>query len=240
MIYLFRIYQWLIAAPILLILTILTALVTIIGSSLGGSQWWGYYPPKLWSKCVCLLWMIRVKVVGKENIDNKTSYVFAANHQGAFDIWSIYGYLGHNFKWLMKKSLEKVPFVGYACKCAGNVFVDDSSIAGIKETISHAEKSLKNGMSLVIFPEGTRTHDGKIQNFKRGAFMLASEFALPVVPITINGSFKAMPRSTYNVTPTTIQIVIHKPIYPGEKGFSAKTLMSQCYEQISSSLSNSE
>lgn len=237
MIYLFRIYQWLIAAPILLVLTILTALTTAIGSILGDINWWGYYPPKIWSRCVCLLWFVRIKIVGRENIDDKTSYVFVANHQGAFDIWAIYGYLNHNFKWLMKKGLEKIFLVGYACKCAGHVFVDDSNIAGIKDTISHAEKSLKGGMSLVIFPEGSRTWDGKMRPFKRGAFMLAGEFKLPVVPISIDGSFKAMPRTTYNVTPTTITLTIHKPIYPGERGFVTKKLMSDCFEQINSSLS---
>ena len=91
-------------------------------------------------------------------------------------------------------------------------------------------------MSLVIFPEGSRSWDGKLIPFKRGAFMLAAEFRLPVVPITIDGSFKAMPRSTYNMTPTTIHITIHKPIYPGEKGFNTKKLLNQCYEEIESSL----
>lgn len=162
--------------------------------------------------------------------------MFVANHQGAYDIWAIYGFLNHNFKWLMKKELEKIFAVGTACKKAGHVFVDDSSVAGIKETIAEAEKTLKNGMSVVIFPEGSRTWDGKMSAFKRGAFMLAGEFKLPVVPITIDGSFKAMPRSTYNMTPTTIRLVIHKPIYPGERGFNTKRLMADCREAINSGL----
>lgn len=173
---------------------------------------------------------------GRENIDKNVSYVFVANHQGAFDIWAIYGYLNHQFKWLMKKSLEKIPLVGYSCKKAGHVFVDDSNIAGIKETIAEAEKRLKNGMSVVIFPEGSRSWDGKMIPFKRGAFMLAGEFKLPVVPITIDGSFKAMPRTTFNVTPTTITVTIHKPIYPGERGFNTKVLMQQCRDDIQSAL----
>lgn len=185
---------------------------------------------------MCILWGIKIKVVGRENIDDKTSYVFIANHQGAFDIWAIYGYLNHNFKWLMKKSLEKVFLIGYACKKAGHVFVDNSNIAGIKETIEEAEDTLKDGMSLVIFPEGSRTWDGKMRPFKRGAFMLAGEFRLPIVPITIDGSFTAMPRTTYNVTPTTITMTIHKPIFPGERGFNTKKLMADCFEQINSAL----
>lgn len=236
MIYLFRIYQWLIAAPILFVLTIITAIITIIMTAICGNHFWGYYPAHIWSRCVCLLWGVRVEVRGRENIDPKTSYIFVANHQGAFDIWSIYGYLNHDFKWLMKKELEKIFLVGYACKRAGHIMVDDSSISGIRTTIEESEDMLKGGMSLVIFPEGSRTFDGKMIPFKRGAFMLAAEYKLPVVPITIDGAFRCMPRTTYNVTPGKIILTIHKPIYPGEKGFNTKKLMAQCFDIIESAL----
>lgn len=233
---LYLIYQWLIAVPILLVATIITALVTILMTAICGNHFWGYYPAHYWSRLVCRLLFVRVKVNGREHIDPSTSYVFVANHQGAFDIWAIYGYLNHDFKWLMKKSLEKIFLVGYACKRAGHVFVDDSRLSGIRETIAESEKTLKDGMSLVIFPEGSRTFDGKMIPFKRGAFMLASEFKLPVVPITIDGAFKAMPRTTYCATPCTITLTIHKPIYPGPNGFNTKQLMVQCREEIQKDL----
>ena len=136
----------------------------------------------------------------------------------------------------MKKSLEKIFLVGWACKCAGQVFVDDSSVAGIKETITEAEQKLRGGMSLMIFPEGSRSWDGKMIPFKRGAFMLAGEFKLPVVPITIDGSFRAMPRNTYNMRPSRIKLTIHPPIFPGERGFNTKALMAQCRSEINSAL----
>lgn len=91
-------------------------------------------------------------------------------------------------------------------------------------------------MSVVIFPEGSRSHDGHMIPFKRGAFMLAGEFGLPVVPITIDGAFKVMPRHTYNITPGTITLTIHKPITPGEKGFNTKKLMADCRAEINSAL----
>lgn len=136
----------------------------------------------------------------------------------------------------MKQELESIPLVGYACKKAGHVFVDDSNVASIRETIKESEQKLRDGMSLVIFPEGSRSWDGKMIDFKRGAFMLAAEFRLPVVPITIDGSFKRMPRTTYCVTPGTITLTIHKPIYPGERGFNTKKLMAECREIIESAL----
>lgn len=230
-------YHWLIAFPIFIVLTMITAIVTSIGATLFNVDFWGYWPPHYWSKLTCWLFLIQVRVKGKENIDNKTSYIFVANHQGAFDIFSIYGFLGHNFKWLMKKSLEKIFLVGAACKNARHIFVDDSKLATIKDTISQAENTLKDGMSLVIFPEGSRSWDGKMIPFKRGAFMLASEFNLPVVPVTIDGSFDRLARFAKQVSPGVITLTIHKPIFPGPKGFNTKQLMAQCRENIEFSLS---
>lgn len=232
----YLIYQYLIAGPVFIVATLFTALFTALFCTIGNRNYWGYWPAHIWSRFTCTIFLIKVKVYGRENIRKGESYVFVANHQGAYDIWAIYGYLNHNFKWLMKKSLEKIFAVGWACKKAGHVFVDDSSVAGIKETIAEAEETLKDGMSVVIFPEGSRTWDGHMIPFKRGAFMLAGEFKLPVVPVTIDGSFKAMPRSSYNMTPTTIKLTIHKPVYPGEKGFNTKRLMADCREAINSAL----
>lgn len=229
----FSVYQWIIAAPIIVVLTILTAIVTAVGSMLFGGRLWGYYPPHFWAKCWCWLLFVRVKVLGRENVDKNVSYVFVANHQGAYDIFSIYGFLGHNFKWMMKKSLEKVPFVGFACRCAGHIMVDRSSAAAIKLTMSTAKSRLRNGVSLVVFPEGTRSHTGKMGTFKRGAFKLASEFNLPIVPITINGSYDVLPRTTYQIRPGRITITLHKPI-PPERGLD--DAMSTCFESIRSAL----
>ena len=170
MLYLYRIYQALIMAPLLLVATIITASVTIIGSMAGGGRWWGYWPAVIWARVFCVLTFVKVTVKGRENIDPKTSYVFVANHQGAYDIFSIYGYLGHNFRWLMKKELRSIPMVGYSCQVSGQIYVDNSSPASVKRTMQRAEKQLSGGMSLVVFPEGARTWDGKMRRFKKGAF----------------------------------------------------------------------
>ena len=221
-------------APVLLTATIITALLTAGGSILFGGQWWGYWPPHIWARIFCVLTLVKVKVVGRENIDSKTSYVFIANHQGAYDIFSIYGYLNHNFKWMMKQSLERIPLVGYACRCAGHIMVDRVNPTGIKQTIETAEKRLKNGTSLVVFPEGTRSTDGKIGQFKRGAFILAAEFHLPMVPITIDGSYNIMPKHRTIPHWGTITLTIHKPVDVEGKG--SKELMNLTYETINSAL----
>lgn len=231
-----NIYLVVIAAPLFIISTFLAAIITIIMTATGRNRFWGYWPAHIWSRIVCALALVRVEVRGRDNIQKNSSYIFVCNHQGAFDIWAIYGYLNHNFKWLMKKSLEKIAFVGYACKRAGHIFVDSNSLVSIKDTIENARHQLKEGMSLVIFPEGTRTKTGEIGEFKRGAFMLAAEFKLPVVPLTIQGAYEIMPRDSYFPLPGKIILTIHEPIYPGEKGFNTRQLLSQCYDTIKSEL----
>ena len=233
--YIYRLYQWLIAAPILLVLTIVVAIIVAVGC-LFNKSWWGYYPAMIWARIFCWILFVRVKVKGREKISRKTSYVFVANHQGAFDIFSIYGFIGHNFRWMMRKGLTNIPFIGQACHLAGHIMVDHSSAAALKKTMEDAEHRLADGMSLVVFPEGRRTDDGEIQSFKSGAFRLAVEFNLPVVPIAINGSYRVMPRTTFNVTPGTITLTLNDPIMPGAEGHDQRKLMQQCYDTISQSL----
>lgn len=224
-------------APILLVATIITALLTIVGSLLGGGKWWGYYPEIVWSRLFCILAFVRVKVTGRQNINRSTSYVFVCNHQGAYDIFSIYGYLGHNFRWMMKASLRKIPFVGLACECSHQIYVDKSSPSALRHTMERAEKQLRDGMSLVVFPEGARTLDGRIHRFRRGAFLLADEFRLPVVPVTIDGSYSVMKRGARLPLPGTIQITIHEPINPPRSGhYDMEKLMERSMSVIASSL----
>lgn len=236
--FVFRLYQWIIAAPIILVATIITAVVTIVGS-LFNSNWWGFYPAMLWARLWCALLFVRVEVKGREHVDKSTSYVFVANHQGAFDIFAIYGYLGHSFKWMMRKGLSNIPLVGTACRAAGHIMVDTSSPTAIRETMTAAEGKLERGMSLVVFPEGRRTDDGSMGHFKPGAFKLAEEFNLPVVPVSIDGSYKVMPRDTFNVTPGRIIVTLHQPIAPDAEGHDINQLCVDCRNVIAQSLNAS-
>lgn len=233
----YNVYQLCIALPIGLVLTLITALTTIIGSLIGGAHFWGYYPGKIWSRLICHLLLLPVKVTGRDKLQPHTSYVFAPNHQGAFDIFLIYGFLGRNFKWMMKKSLRKIPFVGKACESAGHIFVDRSNPKHMLSTIRQAEASLTNGVSLVVFPEGARTSTGQLGKFKRGAFQLADDLQLAVVPVTINGSFEVLPRNRKWVRRHRLELIIHEPIPPKGKGpENVKAIMDETYTAIENAL----
>lgn len=237
--YLYRTYQLLIALPLIAIYTVITSLIVIIGCSLGNGHFWGYYPGKRWAQFIIRILMLPVKVEGRENLVKGQSYVFVANHQGAFDIFLIYGFLCRNFKWMMKRQLRQMPFVGKACEVAHHIFVDKRGASKIRATYDSARQTLQGGMSLVVFPEGARTFTGHMGVFKRGAFMLANDIELPVVPLTINGSFDVMPRTRDMkwVVWHPLRLTIHKPIQPIGKGAdNIKYLEEESYKVVMSGL----
>lgn len=205
-------YQWLIFAPIFILLTLITAVTVMVMAPLFGSKFWGYYPPKWWSRLTCWLALCRVKTKGHENLDPRQSYVFVPNHQSAFDIFLVYGFLNQNVKWMQKQSLRKLPFVGFASEKAGHVFVDNSNSKARAASIKKAKEQIVEGVSMVIFPEGARSRSGQLGRFKRGAYYVAHDMKLPVVPLTINGAYDVMKRDGFRLRPGKIELVIHRPI----------------------------
>ena len=237
--YIYRVYQICIALPVIIVLTILTSVVTSIGCTLGNGHFWGYYPPVIWSTWVLKVLFLPVEVVGRENLKHGESYVFVSNHQGAFDIFLVFGHLHRNFKWMMKQQLRKIPFVGFACEKSHQIFVDRRGPSKVKETYDKARLTLKNGMSVVVFPEGSRTYTGRMGAFKRGAFMVADVLPLPVVPLTITGSVDVMPRTSkwYWVRRRKLTLTIHAPIYPQSQGAdNVSRLMEESFKVIHSDL----
>lgn len=233
---LYKIYTFLIALPLFVIITIIVSSSVIIAGFLGDTNVVAYYMPKFWSKSAFWLFLIKVKVEGRQNINKNDSYVFLANHQGYFDIFLAYGYLGHNFKWMMKEYLKKIPFVGYACVKAKHIYLADG-ISGIAKAVQQARETLRGGMSMIIFPEGTRTYDGKMNPFKRGSFMLANEIGLPIVPLTINGSFDVFSRKAKSVSYGTVTLTIHPPVTAeARQGKPSKVVMQEVYDTINSRL----
>jgi 1-acyl-sn-glycerol-3-phosphate acyltransferase len=237
--YIYRLYQVCIAAPLALVATLLTAVTTIIGCTLGNGHFWGYYPAHLWGRFMVHIFLLPIKVEGREHLERKQSYVFVANHQGAFDIFLVYGFLNRNFKWMMKYQLGRIPVVGYACKKAHLIFVDKRGPKKIKATYDAARETLRDGISVTVFPEGSRSFTGHMGVFRKGAFALADELQLPVVPMTINGSFDVMPRQRdfRFVHWHRLKLTIHAPIYPvGQGPENVQATLNQAYDSVMSAL----
>lgn len=208
----FFLYQWLIFMPIFVTLTLITVFLVIVFSPIFGNKYWGYYPPKWWSKLTCWVALCNVKSKGHGKLNPKQSYVFIANHQGAFDIFLVYGFLGQNIKWVQKQSLRNIPFVGLASERAGHVFVDNSSAAARANTIKKAKQQIRNGVSMMLFPEGSRTKTGKLDRFKRGAYQIAVDMKLPIVPLTLNGPYDVLSIDSKLIRPGKLELIIHDPI----------------------------
>ncbi len=205
-------YFLFILVPVFVSITILLTLVTIIGCSIGCNKVCDYYPGMIWSRILCFLSFCPVTVEGRENIQKGQSYIFASNHTSIYDVFVIYGYIGVDFKWIMKKELENIPFIGWACKSAGFLFINRKKGREAFKTLQEAKDVFKGGTSLVIFPEGTRTPDGLIGKFKRGAFEIAQNMDLPIIPVCLQGGFKVMPKTRFYPIPGPLKITILPPI----------------------------
>lgn len=250
----YRIYQTIILAPLLVLTTAFGgSIATVICPcaswlkrhlpfSLGiftQPDWWASALSRCWARIIVRASLLPVKVYGRENIPPHTSCVFVANHQGAYDIFLVCGFLNMEIRWVMKRSLEKIPFLGTASRHAGYIFVDKGNPGKVRATYRHAEEALKDGASVMIFPEGSRTFDGHMTQFRRGAFTLADELQLPVVPLTINGSFDVLPRQKDGeyITRHPLTLTIHKPIYPLSKGTdNINRLLNESYKVINAAV----
>lgn len=213
--YIYIVYQYLIAIPIFAVLTFLTALTTIIAIPWKNS-WWLHAVQAGWARSFCYLLFIPVRITGTEHIRPNQSYVFVSNHQSFFDVFAIYGWLPVIFKWLMKAELGKIPVVGAACRAAGHITINRSNTKAAMESLHRIEQELVGGVSTVIFPEGTRTKTGQVGPFKRGAFQVAMDLNLPIIPITLDGCYEVMNYKARHVSRHPIHIHVGEEIHLDE------------------------
>lgn len=211
MTYLYRTYQLLIAAPLLVLFTLITALNTEIFFWAKNSAYC-HWVQQMWSRSFFWLLGLPVTVKGLENIEKGKSYVFVANHQSALDVWLVYGYLPVVYKWLMKKELRYVPLIGNACAAAGHIFVDRKNPRAAYRAMQRLKDELREGVSTVIFPEGTRSKTGEMGRFKRGAFQIALDLGLDIIPLSISGAYDVQRPGQYFARRHPVCLTVGKPI----------------------------
>lgn len=208
--WLYQPYKWLIVIPVFAVDTVVGALYIAIVAYI--SRRLSFYGGVAWAKVMQWVTPMPVTVIGRENIDKKQSYVIAANHQSAYDIFAIFGSLGISFRWILKKELRKAPVLGYACERMGHIFIDRSSKMAAYRSMQNAKQILSGGTSVVIFPEGTRSGSSELGTFKHGAFKLAYSLELPILPVTIKDTHKVMSKGLSTLMPHRAELIIHKPI----------------------------
>ena len=167
---------------------------------------------RLWGKSILFVGRVEMSVKGLSNIDPSAPYIYMPNHQSNFDIPVLLGHLTVQFRWLAKVELFKIPIFGRAMRKAGYISIDRNNRESAIKSLNVAANKIKSGVSVLIFPEGTRSRDGKIQPFKKGGFVMAIESGVPIVPVVITGTRSLMTKGKFRVNAGHVTMVIHKPI----------------------------
>lgn len=170
--------------------------------------------PWIWGRLVLAASGVRVRVEGLANLNPGEPYIFAANHLSQFDIFAMEAFFPHDFRWLAKKELFKIPIFGQAMRRAGAIPIDRSHRRSALASLMEAAKRIAAGTSVVIFPEGTRSGDGQLHSFKAGGMVLAIKSGVSVVPVAISGTYEVLPKGGIMVRPGEVVIRVGSPIDP--------------------------
>jgi len=200
-----------------------------------------YSPVRLFIRAGLAMVGVRVEVSGLERLDPNQTYIFTPNHQSLIEVPLFVTYLGRNPAYLGKKEVFKYPVFGYGIRLIGVVPVDRSNSPAAVESAKLATENLRRGKSYVVYPEGTRSRDGHLLPFKKGAFMMAIDAGVPIVPVTVSGATKIMPKAKVKVFPSTVRLTIHEPI--STAGYSKENvveLMERTRAKIFSALDEAE
>ncbi len=175
----------------------------------------------IWARFILAASRIKVEVIGLSNIDPSKSYIYMSNHQGNFDIPILQAYLPVQFRWLAKAELFNIPVFGYAMGRAGHISIDRFNRKSALKSLKNAARIIRNGVSVLIFPEGTRSSDGNIRQFKKGGFVLAVDSGVQIIPVIIHGLWPLMLKNRVFVRPGNVLLEIKEPIESAE--FTRKT-----------------
>jgi len=167
---------------------------------------------RFWARSLLQISGIRIKVIGLDRIDPAQPYVFMSNHQSTFDIMTCLAVLPGAARFLAKKELFRIPVFAQGMKAVGMISIDRSNSKRARASLDQAVEEIKSGVSVIIFPEGTRTRDGKIQPFKKGGFILAIKGGIPIVPIVLTGAMQIMQKKNLNLQKGSITIELLDPV----------------------------
>jgi len=189
-----------------------------------------------WSRINSYLTPMCVSVTGRDRIEKGRSYVVVSNHQSHYDIFVLHGWLLIDIIWVMKQELRKVPLFGMVCAGTEQIFIDGSNREAALRSLDNARKRLTGGTSVIFFAEGTRSTTGKMGEFKKGAFRMAMDLGLPILPVTITGTEHILPAGTFDLFPGRAGLAIHPPIEVTPYGEDIDRLMADTRSAIAGDL----
>jgi 1-acyl-sn-glycerol-3-phosphate acyltransferase len=233
----YQVYMWLIFVPLACVITAVMSFGAVLSAALVSPAFaWGVFAAT-WARSVAFLTPIRVTVEGDANAERGRSYVVACNHQSMWDIIVVYGFLDLDLKWVMKKELRKIPAIGIGCEKVGHIFVERRDPKQANAAIAAALDRLGDGIGILFFPEGTRSADGRLLPFKKGAFRTAIAQDLPLLPVTVSGTREILPPRTLALFPGAAKLTIHPAIETHGLGpDDVDDLMDEARRRIASAL----
>lgn len=236
--WLYQVYSWLVFIPLGLLLTLLTGWLTMLVSMIWNPKVANRYIAANWGRLLCWLTPCWVTVEGAENVDPTRTYVVVCNHQSQYDIFLVYGWLKLDLKWVLKAELRNVPGVGIGCEKAGHIFVERGNPEQTQAAISNALDRVGDGVGILFFAEGTRSLDGRLKPFKKGAFRVSASQGLPILPITLIGTRDIQKPKSMMIRPGKVRMVIHPAIevLDGDEAGEVRELMTQTRAAIASAL----
>ncbi|WP_432823843.1 lysophospholipid acyltransferase family protein [Trichloromonas sp.] len=192
---------------------------------------------RFWARVGLTLAGVKLKVTGREHLQPDQAVIYMPNHQSNFDILALFAGLPGQFRWLAKEELFQIPLFGLAMRRCGYISLDRSDRKKAIKSMNEAARRIHDGTSVVIFPEGTRSADGLLQEFKKGGFMLALKAQVPVLPVAISGSYAVMPKNSLWIRGGTIEVRILPAIDSSGMGTADRDpLMEQVHGRIAASL----
>ena len=207
------VYLW---APVA---NLLWYLHTVVMGSLSLLLWpfdrtgaWQFCCARWWCRLVAWSIFARIRVRGVEHVRAGQPYVYMANHSSLIDTPALFAYLPYPFRIMAKRELFFVPFMGWHLWTAGHFPIDRRDRRKTVRSLRRVIEEVRNGKSLVVFPEGTRTRDGRLQEFKPGTFKIALRAGVPIVPVTIRGTFTLLPSTTLAPRPGRVEVILGEPI----------------------------
>ncbi len=189
--------------------------------------------PRYWGRIICAIVGAKVRVEGVEHLDPEQTYIFVGNHCSQFDIYAFQGYFPHDFRWIAKKELFRIPLFGWVMRETDYIPIDRSHGRRALKSLNEAAQRIREGISVLIFPEGTRSPDGTLQPFKSGAIMLAIKAGVPVVPLGFNGTHQVLPKGKLLARAGEIVIRVGRPIPTAEyKMRDKQALAAQLHDRV--------
>jgi len=176
------------------------------------SQNRGHSVARFWCRLNLALSGVSASMSGEDRIDQNQSYIVMANHQSHYDVFALMGLLPLQLRWVIKMELRKIPIFGIACEKVGYIFIDRGNHEKAQKSLEAAGEKIRAGSSVIFFPEGTRSADGKLQTFKKGGFVIALEAQVPILPVTVVGGKEILPKGSLRILPGDMKVIIHEPI----------------------------